>query len=507
MARKTTDRLARGDGVGYERNKTLYKFGEHNAWLYQREGSRKGTWYLRFYVAKENLNIRQSLKTAILSEAKALAHKKLVGITSDVDAGRKIGSQTVRDAIRAYQRVLDERVARTQIKARTRYIHNLNIDRVEKYLASTLRFGLQTKVGDIDGSEDFKDYWEFRKKSNEKIGGYSVNLELSSFHLVLAHAKEKGFCGERALGFVDHSYQREAGREKIQNDGDYEVMLTGMRKFRSKMSEQKRLSKSGEINEYYYFLMRHVFLIAAQCGARTGEILNLRNKDIKKIDEKNNEVYVHYADTKTDLRGKLKRKGRDGFVGASLEGVNYLIRWISNHRRFNGDDDYVFSTHKFGGSSAKDAYYLYYKTLCEYLKKEGGDYERVASYFDTYHCRHFYITRAIELGNSLEIIATACGNSAATIARDYNHLLASKAGKLIHAGRYERISKLEEDVGAASDKGASTEEAIAAVSSESDYKLDESVGKDGIIDVSFIEKKIMGDSSSLASSGERDFTK
>jgi hypothetical protein len=483
MAKKKKVRLARGSGAGYEKNKTLYRFGEHNAWLYQREGSRRGTWYLRFYIAKEDLNIRKSLKTTSLTEAKSLAFEELSSIKADVKAGRKIGSQTIAEAIRDYQKVLDERVARSLIKKRTRYIHNLNIERVRGYLASALRFGVQTKVGDIDGSQDFKGYWDYRKTQNSAIGGYSVNLELSSFHLVLANAEEKGFCSKQSLGFVDHSFQREAGRAEIQDEGDYEVMLLGMRKFKSTLSTHKNLSGKKEINIYYYLLMRHLFLVAAHCGARTGELLNLKNKNIKRLDEESQEVYVHFEDTKTDLRGKTRKKGRDAFIGASLKGVNYLIRWIKEHRRFEGDEDYVFSTYTRGKSSAKDAYYLYYKTLCEYLRTQDGDYARVASYFDTYHCRHFYITRAIEFGNSLEVIATACGNSAATIARDYNHLLGSKAGKLIHAARYERISALEEATAISAAKDEEGSEENEGSEKVSEFKADGSISKDGVISI------------------------
>ena len=484
--RKKKARLARGEGAGYETNRTLLRFGEHDAWLYQRQGSRKGSWYLRFYIARENLNVRRSLKTTILAEAKRLAFDELTSIKGDIRAGRKIGSQTVADAIRAYQKVLDEKVDRSLIKARTRYIHNLNIERVRAYLSSTLKYGVKTKIGDVVGSEDFKGYWEFRKQQNNKIGGYSVNLELSSFHLVVAHAKDQGFCDQRSLGFVDHSFQRTAGREKIQDEDDYEVMLRGMRKFKPKLSEQEDLSKNDEINSYYYQLMRHVFLVAAHSGARTGEILSLKNKDIRKIDSEAQRAWVHYSDTKTDLRGKTKRKGRDGFIGASVSGVNFLIRWIEKYRKFSGDENYVFSTFKFGSSSASDAYYLYYKTLCNYLIKEGGVYKRVASYFDTYHCRHFYITRAIQFGNSLDLIAIACGNSAATIARDYNHLLASKAGELIYKTRYERVSKLEDD-GDDQDVGEVTEKETAEKANHiTTYTVDGSVSNDGVIDVELV---------------------
>lgn len=483
MTKKKKVRLARGSGAGYEKNKTLYRFGEQNAWLYQREGSRKGTWYLRFYIAKEDLNIRKSLKTTSLTEAKSLAFEELSSIKADVKAGRKIGSQTITEAIRDYQKVLDEKVTRVLIKKRTRYIHNLNIERVRGYLASALRFGVQTKVGDLDGAQDFKGYWEYRKTQNSAISGYSVNLELASFHLVIANAEKMGFCDKNALGFVDHSFQRAAGRAEIQDEGDYEVMLTGMRKFKGTLSEHKELSRKKEINIYYYLLMRHLFLVAAHCGARTGELLNLKNKNIKRVDEELQQVYVHFDDTKTDLRGKTRKKGRDVFIGASLKGVNYLIRWIKENRRFNGDEDYVFSTYTRGDSSAKDAYYLYYKTLCSYLKTQDDEYKRVASYFDTYHCRHFYITRAIEFGSSLEVIATACGNSAATIARDYNHLLGSRAGKIIHAARYERIGALEEETALSSAQDQKDAGQGGESEQASTYKADESISNDGVISV------------------------
>jgi hypothetical protein len=103
--------------------------------------------------------------------------------------------------------------------------------------------------------------------------------------------------------------------------------------------------------------------------------------------------------------------------------INYLIRWITEHQKFKEPDDYVFSTMDGGKSDARDVYYHNYKLLRVKLKAIDLDW------FDTYHCRHFWITNRLLAGEPIHLVARAAGTSVAEIETTYSHVLGEMATK------------------------------------------------------------------------------
>jgi len=97
--------------------------------------------------------------------------------------------------------------------------------------------------------------------------------------------------------------------------------------------------------------------------------------------------------------------------------INYLIRWIQQYQIHKGPSDFVFAPFDSGKKSARDIYYHNYKSLRIDLKEVGLEW------FDTYHCRHWWVTNKLYAKEPIYFIAKAAGTSVKEIERTYSHVL------------------------------------------------------------------------------------
>jgi hypothetical protein len=81
----------------------------------------------------------------------------------------------------------------------------------------------------------------------------------------------------------------------------------------------------------------------------------------------------------------------------------------------------VFAPFNDGKTSARDTYYHSYKSLRIELKTLDLDW------FDTYHCRHFWITNRLYAGESIHLVARAAGTSTDEIEKTYSNVLTELA--------------------------------------------------------------------------------
>jgi integrase len=423
--------------------------------IYRRSDSSSQNFQLRFYLREEKIYIRKSLGTAVHKEAVAKAQREIQRVLQRVEDGQRYSSPSILSAISKYLDYARFRVQHGDKAQQGLKIVDHQIKQVVRFINATFPQGVKTKINSIDGKNAFKGYYEWRceyrkkvlleqaakrrrknrsnnlpvnaanDKANEQLKPYTTNLELQGFRKVLKHAAKEGLCGENNYPPVEHQWQRKSRRPRIQSDDDYVVVLTGMRRFSKTMTTEK--------DKYYYSLLRHFFLTMAFTGARAGEIFSLKNRDCD-INRQKQQVRLMLKTTKTDPLGGVRicfPTMPDSETGQEL---NYLIRWIDDHQKFKGKDDYLFSTYTNGASTAKYEYYNYYGALRKFLIAQGGEYERCA-YWDTYHNRHRYITRLIAGNESADVIALAVGNSGETIRKTYLHLQGEMAALAIDSRR------------------------------------------------------------------------
>ena len=112
--------------------------------------------------------------------------------------------------------------------------------------------------------------------------------------------------------------------------------------------------------------------------------------------------------------------------GGKVDGgkaINYLIRWIEEHQKHKKPDDHVFSVFETSRHDARDVYYTNYKSLRTRLKEFDLDW------FDTYHCRHYWVTNRLLDGHSIHVIAKVAGTSVSEIESTYSHVMTEIASE------------------------------------------------------------------------------
>jgi integrase len=153
----------------------------------------------------------------------------------------------------------------------------------------------------------------------------------------------------------------------------------------------------------------------ANYGMRTGELLQLRWKDVK-------------ANSVTGL-AEIKIRAETSKVGEDRENTGrradiFLRRKV--YSTWNNENDYVFSDFKQRRMMSKDRLYRYYKKLCDEIELEEKGWKKR----DIYALRHFYISLHLLLGKvDAYTIARWAGTSLVQIQKHYDNVKDKQVSK------------------------------------------------------------------------------
>lgn len=401
------------------------KFGQSVATIYRRDDSDSLNWQFRIFLKDEGRYLCKSLRTSDIREAKEFAESELIEILAKKKAGQPIISCTFTEACRDFM-IFEEQQSKAGIKGyskRTLDMHNHYIRWVSRYVTEKFSTGIRTRLSEIDGNKDFAEYLEWRQKQGD-VRRDTVQAELVGIRMAFRHAIQNGKAPERCIPVWNFETEESPTRERINVDTDYPKVLAVLKKWVKKAQ--------GEVDVYNRELLHHVFLILAQSGMRTGECKQLKWSDIQRID-KNGDVVVRVRKETSKVR-----KDRDVLIPASTGGkkdgkpINYLLRWRDEFARHKSDGDFIFSIFTKGSAFAEDPIYRGYMSLREDLKAIGMDW------YDLYHNRHLFASKAIVSGVPLAVVANAMGNSVAVVEKHYSHLLAEQSAQEIQRKRVLR---------------------------------------------------------------------
>ena len=426
MARKARKYTAAKDyGTrGSEVGKFKVPFGGQRATIYRRKDSGASTWHFRLYVRDEGVHYRRSLKTSDRREAVQFAEKEIISILAKQQNGLKVISPTFAEAVRAFQLSDEAELNAGVVSARTVKVHNHYIKIGTDFIKHKFKTGIQTRLSEIDGKRDFADYLDWRMKVR-KVRRDTVEVELVGLRMVFRRAVKDRLATEKCIPQWDFQTGDKPKRERMGED-DYPQVLDVMKAWVRKAN--------GDVDTYNRHLLQHVFLLIANTGMRTGEVLQLKNSDIRSIYREKMEVVIRIRKETSKVR-----KERDLFVSPSLGGrvegvpINYLIRWIDRYQIHKAPDAYIFALFTKGSQYALDPFYRGYMSLREDLKEIGKEW------WDAYHCRHLFATNSIKAGHPLAMIANAMGNSVHVIEKTYSHLLSEITSREMAKKRLVRV--------------------------------------------------------------------
>jgi site-specific recombinase XerD len=392
--------------------------GPYKATLYRRADVANSSWFFRVYLKQEGRHFRKSLKTDSLHLAEQLAVKEIIEVLARAESGQRILAVSLADLRRRFKLHQEGEVARGERSQNTFDNHGTRLNHAFRFLKDKGK-DLQTRVTSLDG-EIWDTYLEWRfadaKSRGKTIRRDVVRDELLTIRKMFLFAQKQKLCSERTIPKWSFQVDKEGPRRHRMTARNYTDFLTCIHRW---IGEAKNARET-----YNRLLLRHFVLVISNSGMRSGELFGLKNKDVE-VRPKANECLI----TIRKETSKVRRSRQVSFhasYGGNIkreEPTNYLIRWINDYQIHREPGDFVFSTMGDGQQDVRDVYYHNYKLLRVKLREIG------IGWFDTYHCRHFWITNRLLAGESIHLVAKAAGTSVAEIESTYSHVLAEMATK------------------------------------------------------------------------------
>jgi integrase len=368
----------------YQTETKPFIFGPYRGTLYRRADVGKSSWFFRIYLKQEGRHFRKSLKTNDLKIAEELAFKEVIQILARVESGQRILAVSLGELRRRFSEHQQTRLESGELSKSTLDNHGTRLNHGFRFLNDKGR-DLQTRVSTLDGSL-WNDYLEWRfadaKSRGKTIRRDVVRDELLTIRQMFRYANEQKLCTERVVPNWTFRVEKEGPKRQRMTSRNYTDFLTCIYDW---MNEAKNARE-----KYNRLLLRHFVLVISNSGMRSGELFGLRNEDVE-VRPKANECLITIRKETSKVRQGRQISFHPSFGGnlKRPEPTNYLIRWINDYQLHKEPNDFVFSTMDKGKQDARDVYYHNYKILRVKLGKIG------IGWFDTYHCRHFWITNRL----------------------------------------------------------------------------------------------------------------
>lgn len=410
----------------YERDKVRKQWGKEHYVLYRRADVGSGSWFFRYHIKGEGRHFRKALGTTDFAEAEAKGHDLMIDLSTRIRGGQKIISPTLRDVEARFWEHQQELVAADRLRPRTLVMQRYRIGLGRQFLEGSLPAGWETRVAAVDGAV-FNTYRDWRNKrvaaKGRSIRRDVVRDELLVIRKLFVFARQNKWCGDNAI--PSWSFH-------IEPDGPIRQRLTATDFARFKDILHRWTMEPKNARDAYNRVMLNQFVMTiANTGLRSGELFNMRNRDLKIIREAGEcvlSVRREYSKVK---------KCRDVTLTPVLTGgrlENYLIDWVDTAQRHKEPNHFVFAPYETGAKDARDVYYHTYKTLRLELKKVGLEW------FDTYHCRHAWITEQLEGSHSIHDVAKAAGTSAEQIEETYSHVSTEQTTRAFGKARLRQMA-------------------------------------------------------------------
>jgi integrase len=404
--------------AGSSPERVKINFGKYKITLYRRTDVRVSSWFFSIHLKEEDRKYRKSLNTDDLAKATVAAQTEVINILARVESGQKVLAVSVLDLKRRYALYEQGLVEQGQMSKNTLDNHGTRINHGLKFLKSKDKDG-SSRVSALDG-DLWNEYLEWRfadaRSRGKTIRRDVVRDELLTIRKMFLWAKNSKLCSDKTIPRWTFAVEKEGPKRRRMTQRDYLNFLTIIHNWIKEAQDERQ--------RYNRILLRHFVLIVSNTGMRSGELFGLKNKDVQ-VREKANECLINILPATSKVRTGRQITFQGSYGGNVKRGqqTNYLIRWINTYQLFKDPENYVFSTMDDGRVDARDVYYHNYKLVRVRLAEAG------IGWFDTYHCRHFWITNRLLAGEPIHLIAKAAGTSVAEIEETYSHVLTEMTTK------------------------------------------------------------------------------
>lgn len=354
---------------------------------------------MRMWVTEEQKYVRKTLKTRDKTTALKIAQDEFIIYKAKVLNGEKLFSLTADELRDRYVKYVKERVEGNQISVG-------RFGNIRTFTKHYLEFvGKTSRIQNIPKLR-FRDYRAFRQKKLPTITMTVVRNEAITISQMYGWAVEQGYIAQTQ--FPDFG-EIKVPRDEVRREGysviDYKQIID-IAKFWHQKVPKNHPERDKEI--YYRRSVRDFIVIMANCGLRTGELLNLKFREVALHGDKTATVTVLRHTTKVRKERTIRVRRGDIF-GRRKEYSTYKEK-----------DNYVFSDFDKERQIPKDALYEYYKALMKEVKAKYPDFDETKT---SYSLRHFFITVQLSAGQvSPYKIARYTGTSLQQIQDHYDGL-------------------------------------------------------------------------------------
>jgi len=400
--------------------------------LYKLSTDQDASWYFKFRVKGERQYFKRSLRTSNFTEACERASEQLVDIRAAQQNGESIVSPTLDEIIRLYKLVLEAEVAQNQRRRSTYLNISRHLETLKLFLKTKIPTKSPLKMANIDG-EIFNQYKDWRitdgvKEKSTAPSTLPISRELINFKAFFTWAMKKRYASQRSQPIYDSFPLSTHQRERI-TEKDYRRTVALLRGWANRKSNSKK-------DAYDKQLVYHVFLVMANSGMRTGEVLNLKNSDLEiDKDKKSVRIFIRKEATKVNSRRGIILRA-SSFDGGTYE-ENLLIRWVNKFQIYKDQDAFVFHTFRYKTRSRSNSFYSVWKRLKEDVLEKKG-----LGFMTAYHARHAFVTFSIRNGANVYSIAKMLGTSLSQIQATYDHVLSEQASDDVFMKRNESRRKV-----------------------------------------------------------------
>jgi hypothetical protein len=377
------------------------RFGRKSGAIYRRSDIANSSFFFRTHLKQERRYYRKSLETTDRAEALERAEKTMWEVLTKVDSGQPVmaNAMDLGEAVSAFSKHLANEVEIGQLRTRTEEMQRYRVQTGLKFLKAKYPNGLRTKLSDIDGVV-FKDYLRWRQSAlaekKRTIRRSVVRDELLVIRKMFKYCFREQICSERQIPKWDFLPEKEPPKRR-------RITYEEVDRFWKITSDWAVEAEPDSAEDYHRRIVYHASDLVRQSGLRSGELFGLLNKNAKPLNERELEICVR-ADT--------SKVGRERSI---IVDCPFSIEfWLERYQRYRKPDEYLFSPHKCGTTSARDVFYHSYSSLRVALKE--------LNRIDLYHWRHWYITERLLAGEQVHDIAKATGTSITQIEKTYSHV-------------------------------------------------------------------------------------
>jgi len=376
----------------------------------RRDGTTNPKWQMRISVHNSTGYHRSTTGQTKQSEAERFAVNKYEELAVKILAGGSLQSKSYKSVLESWTVDLPRMVG----KGRKTYV-----DYQLRYCSLyPLRFFGDYKIDDISKSS-FVEYWMWRNENSARLqpmtgkttpyipSPNSLRREAVGLKNMFKYAVDKGWLTEIPDMAIPPLHKN---RRPTFTNQEWRLLTRRLREWVKEGQQWGSVGRDRFLSQQYIFIL-------ANCGARIGELKNLRWSDLNTQSSGDNKRLIAIVNGKTGEREIVFQQGSEEYIKRLYD---LRMDELNMHPSL---DEFVFCTSK--GEVIKS----FRKSFDSLLRYSDLTNDSKGNKRSLYSLRHFYATQRLSEEVSPFLLARQMGTSIGMLERFYGHVVTSLVAK------------------------------------------------------------------------------